>query len=121
MRHEFMGEVIEVGRGVNRDKPQVGDRVVVPFPIACGAYAACRAERDSYCENSNPNAGRYDTIWNPSSGSTPGGRLGTSNWNKAGHRLFSHITMNWRGRPLASHEVIVQAIAATTDAGAPAG
>ncbi len=30
------------------------------------------------------------------------------------HRLFSHITMNWRGRPLASHEVIVQTIAATT-------
>jgi len=39
---------------------------------------------------------------------------GTSKWNKAGHRLFSHITMNWRGRPLASHEVIVQTIAATT-------
>ena len=39
---------------------------------------------------------------------------GTSKWNKAGHRLFSHITMNWRGRPLTSHEVIVQTIAATT-------
>jgi transposase len=39
---------------------------------------------------------------------------GTSKWDKAGHRLFSHITMNWRGRPLSSHEVIVQAIAATT-------
>jgi transposase len=39
---------------------------------------------------------------------------GTSKWNKIEHRLFSHITMNWRGRPLASHEVIVQAIAATT-------
>jgi hypothetical protein len=39
---------------------------------------------------------------------------GTSKWNKVEHRLFSHITMNWRGRPLASHEVIVQAIAATT-------
>jgi hypothetical protein len=39
---------------------------------------------------------------------------GTSKWNKIEHRLFSHITMNWRGRPLTSHEVIVQAIAATT-------
>jgi threonine dehydrogenase-like Zn-dependent dehydrogenase len=57
MGHEFMGEVMEVGRGVNRDKLRVGDRVVVPFPIACGACAACRAELYSCCENSNPNAG----------------------------------------------------------------
>jgi len=39
---------------------------------------------------------------------------GTSKWNKIEHRLFSAITMNWRGRPLASHEVIVNTIAATT-------
>jgi DDE family transposase len=39
---------------------------------------------------------------------------GTSKWNKIEHRLFSAITMNWRGRPLTSHEVIVQTIAATT-------
>jgi transposase len=39
---------------------------------------------------------------------------GTSKWNKVEHRLFSHITMNWRGRPLTSHEVVVQTIAATT-------
>jgi transposase len=38
---------------------------------------------------------------------------GTSKWNKIEHRLFSRITMNWRGRPLASHEVIVNSIAAT--------
>ncbi|MEV5881022.1 ISAzo13 family transposase [Streptomyces sp. NPDC052101] len=38
---------------------------------------------------------------------------GTSKWNKVEHRLFSHITMNWRGRPLTSHEVVVQSIAAT--------
>ena len=57
MGHEFMGEVIEVGRGVDRDKLRVGDRVVVPFPIACGACAACRAELYSCCENTNPNAG----------------------------------------------------------------
>ena len=39
---------------------------------------------------------------------------GTSKWNKIEHRLFSHISMNWRGRPLSSHEVIVNSIAATT-------
>ena len=39
---------------------------------------------------------------------------GTSKWNKIEHRLFSHISMNWRRRPLTSHEVIVQTIAATT-------
>jgi len=39
---------------------------------------------------------------------------GTSKWNKIEHRLFSHISMNWRGRPLESHEAIVQLIAATT-------
>jgi DNA-binding transcriptional regulator YdaS (Cro superfamily) len=38
---------------------------------------------------------------------------GTSKWNKIEHRLFSHISMNWRGRPLTSHEVVVNSIAAT--------
>jgi DDE family transposase len=39
---------------------------------------------------------------------------GTSKWNKIEHRLFSHISMNWRGRPLVTHEVIVGLIASTT-------
>jgi len=39
---------------------------------------------------------------------------GTSKWNKIEHRLFSAITMNWRGRPLASHQIIVNSIAAAT-------
>lgn len=39
---------------------------------------------------------------------------GTSKWNRIEHRLFSHITLNWRGRPLTSHQVIVESIAATT-------
>jgi len=39
---------------------------------------------------------------------------GTSKWNKIEHRLFSHISMNWRGRPLVSHEVIVDLIGSTT-------
>jgi transposase len=38
---------------------------------------------------------------------------GTSKWNKIEHRLFSHITMNWQGWPLSSHEVVVQTIAST--------
>ena len=40
--HEFMGEVVDVGREVKN--LAVGDRVVVPFPIACGNCVACRAE-----------------------------------------------------------------------------
>ncbi|HEX4946551.1 MAG TPA: ISAzo13 family transposase, partial [Blastocatellia bacterium] len=39
---------------------------------------------------------------------------GTSKWNKIEHRMFCHITENWRGRPLISHEVIVNLIANTT-------
>ena len=39
---------------------------------------------------------------------------GTSKWNKIEHRLFSAITMNWRGRPLVSHEVIIETISAVT-------
>jgi hypothetical protein len=38
---------------------------------------------------------------------------GTSKWNKIEHRLFSHITMNWRGRPLVSHDVVVNLIGST--------
>jgi hypothetical protein len=41
---------------------------------------------------------------------------GTSKWNKIEHRLFSQITLNWRGRPLRSHEVIVDLISSTTTA-----
>jgi threonine dehydrogenase-like Zn-dependent dehydrogenase len=51
--HEFMGEVVEVGSEVNNLR--VGDRVVVPFPIACGACNSCERGLFSVCENSNPN------------------------------------------------------------------
>jgi threonine dehydrogenase-like Zn-dependent dehydrogenase len=52
--HEFMGEVVEVGRGVSKLKR--GDRVVVPFPIACGKCFSCESGLYSCCENTNPNA-----------------------------------------------------------------
>jgi threonine dehydrogenase-like Zn-dependent dehydrogenase len=59
--HEFMGEVVEVAKGV--DNLQVGDRVVVPFPIACGNCWSCQHELYSLCENSNPNAGMGEKLF----------------------------------------------------------
>jgi threonine dehydrogenase-like Zn-dependent dehydrogenase len=59
--HEFMGEVVEVGRDVSN--LAVGDRVVVPFPIACGNCGPCRQGMFSICENSNPNAGMAEKLW----------------------------------------------------------
>jgi threonine dehydrogenase-like Zn-dependent dehydrogenase len=70
--HEFMGEVVELGRGVSNLK--VGDRVVVPFPIACGNCGACKAGTTSLCENSNPNAWAAETMW----GHSPCGIFGYS-------------------------------------------
>src|SRR3954470_20448418 len=55
MGHEFMGEVVEVGRGLNGDL-KIGDRIVVPFPIACGICTSCQRGLFSVCENTNPNA-----------------------------------------------------------------
>jgi len=52
--HEFMGEVVETGPDVRKLKK--GDRVVVPFPISCGACLSCSGGLFSCCENSNPNA-----------------------------------------------------------------
>jgi threonine dehydrogenase-like Zn-dependent dehydrogenase len=70
--HEFMGEVVEVGRDVKNLKP--GDRVVVPFPIACGACGACREQLYSLCENSNPNAWLAEKFM----GHSPAGLFGYS-------------------------------------------
>ena len=70
--HEFMGEVVEVGRGVWNIR--VGERVVVPFPIACGACALCRKGLFSLCENSNPNAWMAEKLW----GYSPAGLFGYS-------------------------------------------
>jgi threonine dehydrogenase-like Zn-dependent dehydrogenase len=78
--HEFMGEVVEVGRGVSN--LSVGDRVVVPFPIACGNCWSCRHELYSLCENSNPNAGIAEKLF----GHPTAGIFG-----------YSHITGGYAG------------------------
>ncbi|HLH01467.1 MAG TPA: zinc-dependent alcohol dehydrogenase [Bryobacteraceae bacterium] len=59
--HEFMGEVVEVGSGVKN--LQKGDRVVVPFAIACGDCFMCKRQLYSVCENSNPNAWMQERLW----------------------------------------------------------
>jgi threonine dehydrogenase-like Zn-dependent dehydrogenase len=59
--HEFMGEVVEVGSANTRLKP--GDRVVVPFTIACGRCFFCRRQMWSACDNSNPNAWMAESLY----------------------------------------------------------
>ena len=80
MGHEFMGEVVETGRNVKNLK--VGDRVVVPFPIACGNCNACKAELYSCCENSNPNRAIPEKMM----GHSPAGIFG-----------YSHLTGGYAG------------------------
>jgi threonine dehydrogenase-like Zn-dependent dehydrogenase len=80
MGHEFMGEVVDVGRGVKNLK--VGDRVVVPFPIACGNCNACQQELYSCCENSNPNRALPEKLM----GHSPAGIFG-----------YSHLTGGYAG------------------------
>ncbi len=78
--HEFMGTVVEVGPDVSNLK--VGDRVVVPFPIACGACNSCTTGLFSLCENSNPNAGMAEKLWGHAS---------------AGMFGYSHLTGGFAG------------------------
>jgi threonine dehydrogenase-like Zn-dependent dehydrogenase len=70
--HEFMGEVIEVGKEVKKLK--VGDRVVVPFTISCGQCFFCKRELWSLCDNSNPNAWMAEKLY----GYSPSGLFGYS-------------------------------------------
>src|SRR3954452_13460550 len=78
--HEFMGEVVELGPDVSN--LAVGDRVVVPFPIACGRCWSCRQGLYSVCENSNPNAWMAEKMW----GYSPAGIFG-----------YSHLTGGYPG------------------------
>jgi threonine dehydrogenase-like Zn-dependent dehydrogenase len=70
--HEFMGEVMETGPAVKNLR--TGDRVVVPFPIACGRCSMCQMQLFSCCENSNPNAWMAEKMW----GHSPAGIFGYS-------------------------------------------
>ena len=70
--HEFMGEVVEVGPAIST--LSVGDRVVVPFPIACGGCYNCERGLYSVCENSNPNAAIAEKLM----GHSPAGIYGYS-------------------------------------------
>jgi threonine dehydrogenase-like Zn-dependent dehydrogenase len=70
--HEFMGEVVELGSAVSN--LAVGDRVLVPFPIACGSCWYCRNDLWSLCDNSNPNAWMAEELF----GHSPAGIFGYS-------------------------------------------
>jgi threonine dehydrogenase-like Zn-dependent dehydrogenase len=78
--HEFMGEVVELGHGVKN--VSVGDRVVVPFSIACGSCFFCSRQLWSLCDNSNPNAWLVEKVM----GHSPSGLYG-----------YSHITGGYAG------------------------
>ena len=78
--HEFMGEVVETGRGVKNLK--IGDRVVVPFTISCGNCWSCQKGMFSLCENSNPNAWMAEKLW----GHSGAGAFG-----------YSHLTGGYAG------------------------
>jgi threonine dehydrogenase-like Zn-dependent dehydrogenase len=70
--HEFMGEVVETGQAVDNVNP--GDRVVVPFTIACGNCWFCSRQEYSLCDNSNPNAWLAEAVY----GHSPSGLFGYS-------------------------------------------
>jgi len=59
--HEFMGELVDTGRGVTNLRK--GDRVIVPFPIACGSCFFCDQKLFSLCDNSNPNAWMQEKMY----------------------------------------------------------
>ncbi|HEY1066653.1 MAG TPA: alcohol dehydrogenase catalytic domain-containing protein, partial [Pirellulales bacterium] len=59
--HEFMGEVVDLGPGVKNLK--LGDRVVIPFTIACGGCFFCSKQLFSLCDNSNPNAATAEFLY----------------------------------------------------------
>jgi threonine dehydrogenase-like Zn-dependent dehydrogenase len=70
--HEFMGEVVELGREVKN--LQIGDRVVVPFTISCGSCFFCKKDLWSLCDNSNPNTWMAEKFY----GHSPSGLFGYS-------------------------------------------
>jgi threonine dehydrogenase-like Zn-dependent dehydrogenase len=61
--HEFMGEIVDLGPGARGSHLNLGDRVVVPFAIACGQCYFCEHELWSLCDNSNPNAAICEAMY----------------------------------------------------------
>jgi len=87
--HEFMGEIVELGSGVKKGNARnngeplaIGDRVVVPFTIACGGCFFCNRDLWSLCDNSNPNAWMAEKML----GHSPAGLYG-----------YSHLTGGYAG------------------------
>ena len=74
--HEFMGEIVELGPDAKARRPDlnVGDRVVIPFTIACGSCWFCQNKLYSCCDNSNPTAATAETMY----GHSPSGLFGYS-------------------------------------------
>lgn len=70
--HEVIGEVVELGSEI--DTLKVGDRVVIPFPIACGSCHYCNHKQHALCDNSNPNAHMAEAAY----GYSPAGIFGYS-------------------------------------------
>jgi threonine dehydrogenase-like Zn-dependent dehydrogenase len=101
MGHEFMGEVVDVGR--DNHKLKIGDRVVVPFTIFCGECDQCRRGNFSVCERSNRNRDKADKVF----GHTTAGLFG-----------YSHLT---GGYPGGQAEFVRVPMADTTHVKIPAG
>jgi threonine dehydrogenase-like Zn-dependent dehydrogenase len=80
--HEPMGIVEELGPGVDKNRIKIGDRVIVPFPIACGSCFFCKRELYSCCDNTNPKAYLAEKVF----GFSPSGIFG-----------YSHLTGGYAG------------------------
>ncbi|AFY66279.1 zinc-dependent alcohol dehydrogenase [Geitlerinema sp. PCC 7407] len=80
--HEFMGEIVDLGRDIQNQHLKVGDRVVVPFTISCGSCFFCNRQLWSLCDNSNPNAWMAEQMM----GHSPAGLFG-----------YSHLTGGYAG------------------------
>jgi threonine dehydrogenase-like Zn-dependent dehydrogenase len=78
--HEFMGEIVECGGAVH--KRSIGERVIVPFPIACGRCFYCTRDLWSLCDNSNPNARAMEELYG---------------FSTAGLFGYSHLTGGYAG------------------------
>ncbi len=86
--HEFMGEIVEVGSAVKQRR--VGDRVVVPFTIACGGCHHCRRQEWSCCDNTNPNAAMAELV-NGHSGSALFGYSHTYGGYAGGQAQYARV------------------------------